>query len=610
MRSLKFHLLLILALFLFKNSFGQSYTISPNSIRLDELGKNSTYFFDSTYALTINDILKIPDSKFKRNNTNIINFGEVKARAWIKINLDNRSSEHLYLITQFSNLHYYECFAIQKNGSILKSNYGGTSQPFSLRRVRTSIPVFALGDSAISVYLTAKSLNSLVIPIQIGSFEAIINRIHREDLICGIIFGIMFVMAFFNLFFFYKVGERMYLYYSLYVFFSCCVLMEFTGYLYEFIWRLFGIETGDYYFVTIFATIFGALFSMNFLKTKQKTPKAHYILMTLIVFAICFNPIIFKDLSRTFHRNILLSSTFVSIYGIGWYIYLTGYKPARFFVTAWTIYLTGLVCGALAEGGILSFDHWWTYYGYQLGACAEAILLSLALPDRMIYYQLLSEEAEIYRQRLSRDLHDDMGATLTSISHLGNTALKTIELKPDEPQRLKPILEQIIYAGKQATESMRGILWALSPENEETEAYFNKLVTHFGDMLRAGMLQGEFKIDENIKALKLSAYQRRSLFMFLKESLQNILKHAKCTRADIKFNYSNYVLRIEVSDDGNGFDIDQKFDGYGLKTMKYRAEELNGTLNISSSNDEGTKLILQIPIKKSIYSTSNTSPFK
>ena len=585
-------------LFLSFTASAQTYIVEPNTTQLKELGRITRYYADTSLQLTIEDIRKKPDKEFKKSTEEIINLGETKARAWFKTNIENKSKEPLFLITQYPNLHYYECYAVQESGKIITSKFGGISQPFGLRKVNSSIPIFPLGDSVHTVFLSAKSINSLIVPIQIGTFESISNRVHREDIICGIIFGIMVVMAFFNLFFFFRVGETMYLYYSLYVLFSCSVLMEFTGYLYEMLWRFFNIETGDFYFVNIATSIFGALFAINFLKTKQKAPKLHYILICLVVFSICFNPILFPNLSRTFHRNILLTFTFMSIYGVAWYIYLKGYKPARFFVVAWTVYLTGIILAVCAEGGLLSFENWFTYYGYQLGACFEAILLSLALPDRMIYYQKLSEEAEENRQQLSRDLHDDMGATLTSISHLGNAAIKTIALKPNEPQLLKPLLEQIIGAGKQATESMRGILWALSPENEETDAFFNKLISHFSDMLKAGSLVGDFMIHDEINTLKLSAFQRRNLFMFLKESLQNILKHAKAQRADIHFYYNHSKLKIEVNDNGIGFNQGSKFDGYGLKTMKYRAEELGGKLTIESSESNGTQLVLEIPIKK------------
>ncbi len=583
--------------FLTTYSFGQHKVVYKETTELVELGKYCKMYSDSTNKMTFEEIKKLPPEKWVQSQNEIINMGETKATAWLMFEVENKTPEALFLIIEFPNLHYYDTYSVQSDSSLVETHWGGIAQPFSSRKIRTQTPTLKVGLSPQKIYISAKSVNSLVLPIQIGGVEAISNRLHREDIIAGFIVGVMLVMAFFNLFFFFNVGEKMYLYYSLYVVFSCMVLMEFTGSLYEIAWRLFGIETGDFYGVTIGTTIFGAMFSMNFLKTKQKSPVTHIVLIVLIVVAIVINPLIFSNLSRTFHRNILLTLTFVSIYGTGWYIYLKGYKPARFFIMAWTVYLTGLICAAAAEGGLVSFNHWWTYYGYQIGACAEALLLSLALPDRIAYYQILSQEAEFNRQRLSHDLHDDMGATLTSIGYLGSAAKKNIAKNPFDTAPLLPLIEQMIMAGKQATESMRGMLWALSPENEETDAFLNKLITHFGDMLRAGVMKGEFQIEGDATSLKLSAYQRRNLFMFLKESLQNILKHSEASHADIVFLIKSNLLTVSVEDNGKGFEQQNKFDGYGLQTMNYRAQELKATLKVESKIGTGTKLTLGIPIK-------------
>ena len=596
MLSIRFILLLLLFCGSKTPAFAQDTLVYQKD--LIEIGKYCHYFIDSSAQLSFQDISKLPFARFQKSQQESLNFGPVEGQLWIRFNVNNQAKKSLFLIFEMPNLDFYAVYSRQSNGSIIEHHTGGIAQPFSSRIIKSFSPTFSLGNDPKQVFVAVKARNTLTMPSQIGDMVSVGQRLHREDLISGIIMGVMCVMAFYNLFFFLMLRERMYLYYSLYVFSSCLVILEFSGLLYELVWLFFGIETGDFYWVVIVTTIFAVAFSMRFLKTRENAPMVHKILIALLIFAIVCNPLLFPNLSRVLHRNILLGATLALLYGTGWYVFLKGYKPARFFVAAWTVYLTGMVLGMVADANFVSFEHWYTFYAYQMGACAEAMLLSLALPDRLNYYRLLAEESELNRQRMSRDLHDDLGATLTSITYLGGAALKTIEKTPEDRGRIIQLLHQMIGAGKEATESMRAILWALNPENEESAAFLNKLITHFGDLLTVGSLKGDLQTVGTPQLLKLSAQQRRNLFMFLKESLQNILKHAQATRVDVRFYVEEKSLRVTVQDDGKGFETNQKYQGYGLKTMQHRAQELNGDLAVVSEPNHGTCLTLEMPIEK------------
>jgi signal transduction histidine kinase len=90
--------------------------------------------------------------------------------------------------------------------------------------------------------------------------------------------------------------------------------------------------------------------------------------------------------------------------------------------------------------------------------------------------------------------------------------------------------------------------------------------------------------------------RRQHIYLILKEAINNLIKYACCSNASIVVEYANGILKVEVADDGKGFDTERESHGNGLLNMKKRARALHGKLNIASSPGAGTRICLAVEI--------------
>jgi signal transduction histidine kinase len=208
------------------------------------------------------------------------------------------------------------------------------------------------------------------------------------------------------------------------------------------------------------------------------------------------------------------------------------------------------------------------------------------------------KQMEAVRARISRDLHDDMGSTLQSISVMSE--IVRMKSMSDNRQESIPVIEKIGSAAREMVGKMNDIVWAVSPQNDN----FENIVLHmraFGGELLAGKdIALHFKSDSGLNSIQLSMEKRKSFFLIYKEALNNAYKYSGAKNVTVEISKSNHELKLVVEDDGVGFDKNEdrlKTGGNGLKNMNTRAAELNGSLSITSSPGHGTKLNLTVSLK-------------
>ncbi|MBK9320690.1 MAG: hypothetical protein IPM91_19145 [Bacteroidetes bacterium] len=207
------------------------------------------------------------------------------------------------------------------------------------------------------------------------------------------------------------------------------------------------------------------------------------------------------------------------------------------------------------------------------------------------------KQMEEVRARISRDLHDDMGSTLQSISVMSEIARMKSTSNTSESI---PILEKIGSASREMIDKMSDIVWAVSPQND----HFENIILHmraFGGELLAGKdIVLHFKADSDLNNLLLSMEKRKSFFLVYKEALNNAYKYSGAKNVNVEISKTNQTLKLVVEDDGVGFNINEdrlKTGGNGLKNMNTRAAELNGNILITSEPGQGTKITLTVNLK-------------
>ena len=205
------------------------------------------------------------------------------------------------------------------------------------------------------------------------------------------------------------------------------------------------------------------------------------------------------------------------------------------------------------------------------------------------------------RLRISRELHDDIGSTLGSISIYSEVAKKRTEKNVNTDE----VLSKIGLASRELIDKMSDIVWSLNPNNESFEQLQNRMMTFAAMILAPRNILYDFIADEELKKLQFTSEQRKNIFLIFKEALYNIVKYADCKMVNIALCVSDDNFMMTIKDDGKGFDVvqttaqiiaaDKYLGGNGIKNMNARAEDMHAKLCINSKINEGTTVQLALP---------------
>ncbi|TGE16981.1 sensor histidine kinase [Hymenobacter elongatus] len=219
----------------------------------------------------------------------------------------------------------------------------------------------------------------------------------------------------------------------------------------------------------------------------------------------------------------------------------------------------------------------------------------LFLGYRLRVRQLLALER--VRHNIARDLHDDMGSTLSSISILSQIA--RTHQHHHRTEQATVLLDQIGDSSRRMLDAMDDIVWTINPAHDSMEDVVARMRGFASDVLEARGIDFTFRADPSVAGLRLDMRARREFFLLFKEAINNLAKYAQCRQAAIRLTYEHHRLLLSVQDDGVGFDADAPAQGggNGLTNMRNRATAMSGTLTIRTAPGQGTDLQLSVPLK-------------
>jgi signal transduction histidine kinase len=198
---------------------------------------------------------------------------------------------------------------------------------------------------------------------------------------------------------------------------------------------------------------------------------------------------------------------------------------------------------------------------------------------------------EKVRGRIARDLHDDMGSTLSTINILSEMAKFKIE---KDTTVTKEYITKISDNSHRMMEAMDDIVWSINPMNDNMQKITARMREYATSLLEAKDIEYTFHVDEAVKRVKLDMEARRDFFLIFKEAVNNLVIYSQCTHAHIKIETYEYTMVMKIQDDGVGFNVAEADSGNGLSNMKKRAQSLNAKLSIKSKSGVGTKIILEV----------------
>jgi signal transduction histidine kinase len=204
-------------------------------------------------------------------------------------------------------------------------------------------------------------------------------------------------------------------------------------------------------------------------------------------------------------------------------------------------------------------------------------------------YQI--RQMEGVRRQIADDLHDDVGSMLTTIRLRIDLFRKHIPPSSAKEGEHLSIASQV---SSQAHDALRSLVWFLNPEHDRADDIIAKMRERAGRML----IQIDHSFDEDARGSMpiMDMAFRRNLILLYQESLNNIVKHSKATKVAINVKTDDKVVHLTISDNGTGFDTEKKKDGHGLGTLKHRAEQMKGSLDVKSSPGEGTTIFFRAPL--------------
>lgn len=200
-----------------------------------------------------------------------------------------------------------------------------------------------------------------------------------------------------------------------------------------------------------------------------------------------------------------------------------------------------------------------------------------------------AREAE--RSRIARDLHDDLGASLTEISILSALASEEAGEGP-----LRPSLAQLSTKAKQVVSNLDEIVWAVNPREDTLRSLVDYITAFAREFLDSADIKLRVEIPLDIPDLRLAAVRRHSVFLATREALNNAVKHSEATTVHLDISHSNGVLVIRVRDNGVGFEPDYEAGGNGLGNLRSRMRDAGGDCQVDTRRREGTTVTLTLPL--------------
>lgn len=237
---------------------------------------------------------------------------------------------------------------------------------------------------------------------------------------------------------------------------------------------------------------------------------------------------------------------------------------------------------------IIAQPFWMTWWFIAL-----IIVMAMMLVYLIYHYRLKQAmKLERLRYKISTDLHDDIGSTLSSISILSDMALTE-----HNPSQNEAMVAEIKESSLNLMEKMDDIVWSINPKNDSLGSLLLRIKRFSSRLFEARDIDYSIDIDKAVAEIKLPMEYRQHIYLILKEAINNLVKYSNATKATIEVNLVHSVLKIRISDNGKGFDLNSAHLGNGIISMKSRAAIMKANLKIETYPNEGTTLRLDVKIK-------------
>ena len=253
----------------------------------------------------------------------------------------------------------------------------------------------------------------------------------------------------------------------------------------------------------------------------------------------------------------------------------------------WWFILTGSLLGALVFGG------------------AARYFLERRLRYRL---QRLEEQHAIEKERtrIAQDMHDEIGAKLAKISFLSGMAKRDL----NHPEKVGPEIERISLTARDLLRGLDEIVWAVSPKNDSLENLATYICQYADEFFQKTGIRCHLEIPPRFPHIALATDVRNNLFLAVKESMTNVLKHSGATETGIHISLDDSVLAISIRDNGRGLasvvsagprgnqaaEAVADANASGLANMRQRMRDIGGRFELDCAQQGGTTVRFILPL--------------
>lgn len=560
---------------------------------------------DKTFKQILRDS---PENKWQPYPSNYLQLGYTKSYIWLRldINFSELPSEKLYWWFDMSIPQDVQFYQVE-NDSVLKYVQTGIDYPFAQRDILNRLLIFSFQPTkAGKTTILARFHSEVGSTVGYSYLNSISTFSDVDRKITGWWLAIFAFMLFGSLLswgLWIAFKERIYAYYGAYVMCALMFLISVNGFGYEWFWRnspmlanatkvvwTYGLL--GFLLLFVYRLLIDVLKRYEWLKRVVQIDTGLLMIATLIALNFRSFPLSFLP-KFLYFGNLTIIICFLTVFmmlSIGVY---KRHQPAYYFLGAFLpVAFAGSIV-MLRNANILHVPIFQSTFILVTAFCIEIILLFLVLLKR--FQMLLKNQQEkiqiefesqmrlqYERERISRDLHDNVGAQL---SYIISNIDHIVETKNKDNNRLDDVSD----TAKNAILNLRETIWAINNEQITVEDFYDRFKLYATNQIK-NRSDVHFIFNENIvHNHTLHPNQALNLYRICQEALTNALKYANAKTLEVFIQANeNPYFQFSLKDDGVGFDFNENTEGYGFKNMKARAEEMGATLNLKSEKTKGT----------------------
>ena len=595
--------------------------------------------------LSINDVLKISDSKFEKLTTENTDLGFTNDNFWLKFSLKNKSNKELKYFVETSRpiVDYADFYKISANKKI-EIQHSGDHIPFNKRSFNHRKTIFKLNlnpNETATYYIHLKSDGEVInAPVIVRSADNLISNTSFEQIIFGFFYGMILIASILYFFFYYAMKEKVFLFYSIYVVFIGLLQFSLDGYFHQYVLPNAGWLSDKS--VLVFAVLSGVFlgsYAQSFLNVKKVNKKLDYafntlyILLIILLLVILFLPNYFQYCYPA--MNILGLFLLILIVSSMVEIYIKLKQFYLFFSLGILFLILGFAVFILKNFSILPYN-FITENSSKFGTGVEVIFLSLSMASLIKKLKEDRENLQTIALEKAEEMNELKSYFLSNISHELRTPLNTImnliELINGETDSnsIQKKCEIIKYSSQTLLSSVNDILDFSKIEKDEivletleydSHKLFLEINNNFAE--KAKQIGIDFQFFQAANIPKILSGDGIRVRQILNNLLHNAFKFT--TEGIIKFKVeckevdeSNIVLTFIISDTGIGISknkINSIFDsfsqnsinnkrkygglGLGLFIVKALVDLHKGKIEMDSIVNQGTVCTVSLPTIKS-----------